>query len=123
MRSLPRRSWVQWPRLGQVFRGRGLISRRFFVTSLPHPVLSEPSPASWWLASHLTGPFRASCFTPREPPLDATAQRLIACLDRRWRFPLIPSPRFMAHLALQLPLELGEEAPVRALRDNLLWRR
>jgi hypothetical protein len=42
-------------------------------------------------------PFRGSYFTPRVQPLDATPQRLTAYWYRQWRFPLIPSPRFVAH--------------------------
>jgi hypothetical protein len=42
-------------------------------------------------------PFRASCFTSGVHPPDATAQRLIACLDRRWDFPSISSSRLVAH--------------------------
>jgi hypothetical protein len=42
-------------------------------------------------------PFRASCFTSGVHPPDATAQGLIACLDRRWDFPSISSSRLVAH--------------------------
>ena len=42
-------------------------------------------------------PFRASYFTPGLHPPDATAQRLAAYWYRQRRFPLIPSPRFVAH--------------------------
>jgi hypothetical protein len=46
-------------------------------------------------------PFRASYFTSGVHPPDATAQRLIACLYRRWRFPLIASLCFVAHNTLR----------------------
>jgi hypothetical protein len=49
-------------------------------------------------------PFRGSYFTSRVHPQDATPQRLIACLYRRRRFPLIPSPRFVAHYPVALLL-------------------
>src|SRR4051812_642125 len=42
-------------------------------------------------------PFRASFFTPGQHLPGATAQGLIAYLYKRWRFPLIPSMRFVAH--------------------------
>jgi hypothetical protein len=42
-------------------------------------------------------PFRASYFTSGLHPPDATPQRLTAYWYRQWRFPLIPSPRFVAH--------------------------
>src|SRR5919197_3683013 len=61
-----------------------------------------------------------SSFTSGLHPPDATPQGLMAYLYRPWRFPLMPSPRLVAHLALQLPLQLGEEAPLGALRDELL---
>jgi hypothetical protein len=47
-------------------------------------------------------PFRASYFTPGEHPPGATAQRLTAYWYRQWRFPLIPSPRFVAHAIVSL---------------------
>ena len=79
----------------------GLLSLR----SLAICVLSQ--------APHLGGlhrtarvPFRASYFTPRLHPRDATAQRLIACLYRQWRFPLITSLRFVAHI-LYPPTRIG----------------
>ena len=43
-------------------------------------------------------PFRASYFTSEVPPSDTTAQRLTAYWYRWRSFPLIPSPRFVAHL-------------------------
>jgi hypothetical protein len=60
---------------------------------------------SWWPASHLRGPFRASSFTPGLHPPGATAQRFIASLveavgvlivDRS----SISSSRFVAHTPL-----------------------
>jgi hypothetical protein len=48
------------------------------------------------------GTFRASSFTSRVHPLNATAHRLIVCLYRLWRFPRIPSVRFVAHIKLDL---------------------
>src|SRR5919108_4891152 len=100
---------------------------------------SEPTSASWQLASCLTEAFRGSSFTPTLRPVGATPQRLIArpvramefstqyigarrgappgvhprdatpqglaaCLDKRRRFPRIPSPRFVAHFFLPLLL-------------------
>jgi hypothetical protein len=49
-----------------------------------HPALSQPSPASWWLALHLTGPLQghAAHWAPSERPRGV---------------PPIPSIRFMAH--------------------------
>ena len=62
-------------------------------------------------ARHLGGlhraspvPFRGSYFTSGLHPPDATPQRLIACLYRLWRFPLISSPRFVAHSMTSLLL-------------------
>jgi hypothetical protein len=42
-------------------------------------------------------PFRGSSFTSGLHPPEATPQRLIASLYRRWDFPSIPSLRFVAH--------------------------
>jgi hypothetical protein len=61
-------------------------------------------------AGHLGGlhraspvPFRGSYFTPTVHPAGATPQRLIACWYRRWCFPHIPSPRFVAHTESRPP--------------------
>jgi hypothetical protein len=56
-------------------------------------------------------PFRGSYFTSRVHPLDATPQRLIACWYRRWRFPLISSPRFVAHCMIALLHALWAQQP------------
>jgi hypothetical protein len=54
-----------------------------------------------WLLSGLHRaspvPFRGSYFTSGLHPPDATPQRLIACLYRRWGFPPITSLCFVAH--------------------------
>jgi hypothetical protein len=97
MRLLPRMAWVDNPGYARydVAGGSfpvGLLSLRLLTIG----VLSQ----AWHLGGlHRASPvpFRASYFTPRVHPLDATAQRLIACLYRRRRFSLIPSPRFVAH--------------------------
>jgi hypothetical protein len=52
-------------------------------------------------------PFRASWFTSGVHPPDATAQGLIACLDRRWDYPSISASRLVAHQAHAL-LQGGE---------------
>jgi hypothetical protein len=59
-----------------------------------HP---QPSPASWRLASRLTGTFQGQLFHGQLASTAATPQRLIACLYRRRRFPPITSLRFVAH--------------------------
>jgi hypothetical protein len=58
-------------------------------------------------------PFRGSYCTPRVPPLDATPQRLTACWYRPGSFPLIPSPRFVAHGIVVSPHEVGYRNPSR----------
>jgi hypothetical protein len=62
-------------------------------------------------------PFRASYFTPRVHPLDATAQRLTAYWYRQWSFPLIPSPRFVAHFMRGLLI-----VRIRNRKSLQLWR-
>jgi hypothetical protein len=90
-------------RLCRVLRGRGIISRRLKPASFDFtlrllslaPRLGGLHRASWVL-------IRASSFTFRVHPLNATAHRLIVCLYRLWRFPRIPSVRFVAHPKLAL---------------------
>jgi hypothetical protein len=95
-------------RLCRVLRGRGIISRRLKPASFEFtmrllslaPRLGGLHRASWVL-------IRASSFTSRVHPLNATAHRLIVCLYRRWRFPRIPSVRFVAHTKLDLMPAIG----------------
>jgi hypothetical protein len=68
-------------------------------------------------------PFRASYFTSALHPADATAQRLISYLYRRWDFPSIPSTRLVAHFIHCLFMQdgTGGSFPVglNSLRLNL----
>jgi hypothetical protein len=100
VRSLPRVAWALTSRLCKVLHGRGELSRRLTSASF---VLTMRSLSQ---APHLGGlhrasrvPFRASFFTPGVHPPGATAQRLTVHWYKRWSFPLIPSPRFVAHMA------------------------
>lgn len=79
---------------------RGVISRRstsawFELTMF---LLSQAPPLDG-LHRVARLPFRASAFTTGLHPPVATAQRLITYLHRPWSFPLIPSSRFVAHIA------------------------
>jgi hypothetical protein len=51
-------------------------------------------------STHCIGALRGA--PSRVHPLNATAHRLIVCLYRLWRFPRIPSVRFVAHIKLDL---------------------
>jgi hypothetical protein len=115
MRSLPRRPgcpnsrYARYNVAGGVFPV-GLSSLRLLAMD----VLSQ--------ARRLGGlhraspvPFRASYLTSGLHPPDATAQRLAAYWYRRWDFPSIPSPRFVAHAVLTLRLRSRQQdrAPTR----------
>src|SRR5215475_188204 len=84
--------------LSRILRGRGEVSRRLIPASFGLTLL--PLSPAWPLGGLPRAapvPFRASSFTFPLHPGNATAQRLIASLYKRWSFPLIPSQCFVAH--------------------------
>jgi hypothetical protein len=86
-RALQDMTWQGHP-FPQVFRRVVLLTMHSLSQARRLGGLQRASPV----------PFRASCFTSSVHPPDATAQWLTVCLYRRWRYPLIPWPRFVAHL-------------------------
>jgi hypothetical protein len=89
--------------LCRLLRGRGIISRRLKPASFEFTMrLLSLAPRLGGLHRASWVPFKASSFTSGVQPPDATAQRLIVCLYRLWRFPRIPSVRFVAHTKLDL---------------------
>jgi hypothetical protein len=103
---------VRYARYARYNVAGGTISRRlnpasFELTLRP---LSQARPLGG-LHRASPVPFRASYFTPRVHPLDATAQRLTAYWYRRRSFPLIPSPRFVAHSMNAPPLAMSRSMP------------
>jgi hypothetical protein len=97
MRSLPRRPGSSTSRYARYNVAGGLfpvglsslrlLTMYFLSQARPLGGLHRASPV----------PFRASYFTSGLHPPDATAQRLTAYWYRQRSFPLIPSPRFVAH--------------------------
>jgi hypothetical protein len=94
--------------LCRLLRGRGIISRRLKPASFEFTMrLLSLAPRLGGLHRASWVPIRASSFTSGVHPPDATAHRLIACLYRLWRFPRIPSVRFVAHTKLDLMPAIG----------------
>jgi hypothetical protein len=112
----PVHPWATTPQVSRILRDRVWFSRRLKLTSVELAMLplSQASPlGGLHRASRV--PFRVSCFTSDEHPSDATTQRLIVCLYRRWSYRPVKVIRSFQSHAYVAHIDEPETLKVRAL--------